>query len=75
MDDMRDSEKELSEMFTGAGATASQFVPGQFWYSKLIMERMFLDSLKKLGDPNYDLKKMRRERKHYERFENEKYYR
>jgi len=75
MDDMRDSEKQLSEMFTGAGATAAQFVPGQFWYSKLIMERMFLDSLKKLGDPNYDLKKMRREQRHYERFENEKYYR
>lgn len=75
MDDMLNSEKQINEMFTKAGEKAATFVPGQFWYSKLIMERMFLDSLKKLSNPNYDLKKMKREQKHYERFQNERWFR
>lgn len=79
MDDMLDSEKRLGEIIKNmpnrATATAASFVPYQFWYSKLIMERMFLDSMRKLGDPNYDLKKMKREQKYYEKFQNEKWYR
>lgn len=77
MDDMFDAEKEITarDVAGKAVAGATSYVPGQFWYSKLIMERAFLDSMKKLGDPNYDLKKMRREQKHYEKFQNEKWYR
>ncbi len=74
MDDMRDSEKEVKNLPGRAVALSADFVPGQFWYSKLIMERMFLDSMRKLGDPNYDQKKRKRERKHYDKFRNKKWY-
>lgn len=78
MDDMVDSEKEIAEVLSkipgDLAAGSASIVPGQFWYSKLIMERMLLDSMRRLGDEDFDAKRAQRDRKHYEDFENERYY-
>ena len=74
MDDMKNAEYEFSKHLKGAVGLSADYVPGQFWYTKLIMERMFLDSMRRFGDPNYDRKVMQRENKRRKEFQNERWF-
>ena len=70
-DDMIKGETTLQDEVKKAFGEAADFVPFQFWYTKTIMERAFLDEMRRYGDPNFDIKEMRRERERYLKFGNE----
>lgn len=73
-DDLLKGEIEAGQIVNKAIGHIPDYVPGQFWYTKTIMERAFLDSMKELKDPNYQIKKARREAKRYEKFQNERWW-
>ncbi len=74
MDDMVAGEKEFNDIVKKTVGGIPNYVPGQMWYTKLIMERAFLDSMRKFGDPKFELKKSKREAKRKQKFQNERWY-
>lgn len=74
MDDMKKGEAGFNDIVKKTVGGIPNYVPGQMWYTKLIMERAFLDSMRKFGDPKYELKKSKRDAKRKQKFQNERWY-
>ena len=65
LDDMTAADKgiqaTLAKLPKDIAAGATNYVPGQFWYSKNIMERSFLDEIRRWADPEFDIKEADKE--------------
>lgn len=72
-DDAIHTDKTLTEMFKGAVGESAKYVPGQFFYTKTIMNRFFLDEMKRFGNPRYDVKKAQRYNKKMREYDEERW--
>ena len=61
--DVLTAEKTAMEYAKDIVAGATKYVPGQFFYTKAIWNRIVAEEAKRMADPRYDLKRMRREQK------------
>ena len=61
--DVLTAEKTAMEYAKDIVAGATKYVPGQFFYTKAIWNRFVAEEAKRMADPRYDLKRMRREQK------------
>lgn len=71
MDDAMNTDKTLTEIARSGTGNLAKYVPGQFVYFKWAMNRAFLDGIRRFGDPEYDLKKIRRDAKKDEEYDRE----
>lgn len=71
--DVVKGRKEWDEaLLKGTTGFVANHFPGKFWYTKAVLEKYVIEELHRLGDPDYDAKKMRRERIRQQKFGNKK---
>lgn len=61
--DVITGEKELTELLQRAGSGAVNYVPGQFWYWRLAMDRAILDAARDAVDPTWKKRELQKERR------------
>ena len=71
LDDAMNTDKTLSEIAAAGTGNLAKYTPGQFLYFRYAMDRLFLDGIRRFGDPQYDLKKIRRDAKKDEEYQRE----
>ena len=74
MDDMKAGETDAMALAKSVIGEIPNYVPGQFWYTKLALDRAILDSMRKFGDPQWELKQQQKEVERYKEFGNERLY-
>lgn len=74
LDEARKGERTAEKAFKRTVGAAANYVPYQFWYTRAIMDRMFLDSMRKFGDPKWAAKKAKKEIKKRKEHGNKRYW-